>query len=330
MSRRNTLPSLSSSRQMMMAWKVSGLSHSPAIIASRPASMRLAIAISPSRESSSTEPISRRYMRTGSSVRSAGSLASDLAGTGALHLDDLVALGLLLLGLLALAFLLLALGFGFLGFDDVDAHLVEHRQDVLDLLGGDLLGGQHGVELFVGDVAALLGGLDHLADAGVRQVQQRQRGIRRLRGFLLRRLFLLLRRLCLSRHASLLDGLPVVEVPLLIGQSLDAGSRRPKRAAPSSAPPPNQRSECCRGGLKPRLTLIHKAQWKPSPYSVYGDGPAHGLLSLTGCGPAGRTRRQSPRSTPRCPRAPTAAPGRPEARRGWPRSVPPRARARLP
>src|SRR6266704_2245585 len=42
MSRRKALPSLSSSRQMMMAWNVSGLSHSPAIIASRPASMRLA------------------------------------------------------------------------------------------------------------------------------------------------------------------------------------------------------------------------------------------------------------------------------------------------
>ena len=81
MSRRNTFPSLSSSRQMMMAWNVSGLSHRPAIIASRPASMRLAMAISPSRDSSSTEPISRKYMRTGSSVRSVGSLASDLAGT---------------------------------------------------------------------------------------------------------------------------------------------------------------------------------------------------------------------------------------------------------
>jgi hypothetical protein len=32
--------------------------------------MRLAMAISPSRDSSSTVPISRRYMRTGSSVRS--------------------------------------------------------------------------------------------------------------------------------------------------------------------------------------------------------------------------------------------------------------------
>ena len=81
MSRRKTLPSLSSSRQMMMAWKVSGLSHRPAIIASRPASIRLAIAISPSRERSSIDPIARRYMRTGSSVRSVGSLASDLAGT---------------------------------------------------------------------------------------------------------------------------------------------------------------------------------------------------------------------------------------------------------
>ena len=58
---------------MMMAWKVSGLSQRPAIIASRPASMRLAMAISPSRDSSSTVPISRRYMRTGSSVRSPGS-----------------------------------------------------------------------------------------------------------------------------------------------------------------------------------------------------------------------------------------------------------------
>ena len=58
---------------MMTAWKVSGLSHRPAIMASRPASMRLAMAISPSRDSSSTEPMSRRYMRTGSSVRSVGS-----------------------------------------------------------------------------------------------------------------------------------------------------------------------------------------------------------------------------------------------------------------
>jgi len=59
---------------MMIAWKVRGDSHNPAIIVLRPASMRLAMAISPSRLKSSTEPISRRYMRTGSSVRSSVSL----------------------------------------------------------------------------------------------------------------------------------------------------------------------------------------------------------------------------------------------------------------
>ena len=64
----------SSSRHMVIAWNVSGLSHSPAIIVLRPASMRLAIAISPSRLNNSTDPISRKYMRTGSSVRSSFSV----------------------------------------------------------------------------------------------------------------------------------------------------------------------------------------------------------------------------------------------------------------
>src|SRR6266403_199391 len=124
MSRRKILPSLSSSRQMMMAWKVSGLSHRPAIMASRPASMRFAIAISPSRDNSSTEPISRRYMRTGSSVRSPGS-------------DFLVLLRVLRR----------LLGLGFFRFDDVAPHLAEHYQDVLDLLGPDILRGQQRVDL---------------------------------------------------------------------------------------------------------------------------------------------------------------------------------------
>ena len=81
MSRSRISPCPSSSRQMMMAWKVSGLSQRPSIMVSRPASMRLAMAISPSRDRSSTEPISRRYMRTGSSVRSLPSRVLDLLAT---------------------------------------------------------------------------------------------------------------------------------------------------------------------------------------------------------------------------------------------------------
>ena len=162
MSRRNTFPSLSSSRQMMMAWKVSGLSHSPAIIASRPASMRLAMAISPSRERSSTEPISRRYIRTGSSVRSDGSLASDLAGTFCWTSTSSPLSLSLLLGLLALFLSLLA---RLLGLDDVDPHLAEHREDVLDLLGIDLF--RQRVDLVMGDVAALLGAADQRLDGRV-------------------------------------------------------------------------------------------------------------------------------------------------------------------
>ena len=75
-------PSLRAFDQSMIALKVIGLSHRPQIIVSRPASMRLAMAISPSRLSSSTAPISRRYMRTGSSVRSTASFLTAAAGRG--------------------------------------------------------------------------------------------------------------------------------------------------------------------------------------------------------------------------------------------------------
>ena len=75
-------PSLRAFDHWMMALKVMGLSQRPQIMMSRPASIRLAMAISPSRERSSTAPISRRYMRTGSSVRSTASFLVAAAGRG--------------------------------------------------------------------------------------------------------------------------------------------------------------------------------------------------------------------------------------------------------
>ena len=171
MSRRRILPSLSSSRQMMIAWKVSGLSQSPAIIASRPASMRLAMAISPSRDRSSTDPISRRYMRTGSSVRSAGSEVRVATAVVRLRLDDLAGFRLFFVvgGFLFRFFRVLVV-------DDIDAHLAEHRVHVLDLVGGNLLGGQNGVELVLRDPAALFGDLQHPLDGGVAQIEKRTIG----------------------------------------------------------------------------------------------------------------------------------------------------------
>ena len=100
-------------------------------------------------------------------MRSAGSDERDGDGLRLRDLDEIAALGLLLLGgFLALAFVVL------LGLDDVDAHLVQHRQNVFDLLRIDLFGGQHGVQFGIGDKAALLGGLDHPLDGGVRQIEQ--------------------------------------------------------------------------------------------------------------------------------------------------------------
>ena len=70
--------------------------------------------------------------------------------------------------LVALLARLLALLARLLGLDHVDAHLAEHREHILDLLGIDLLRGQHRVDLVVGDVAALLGRADELLDGRVR------------------------------------------------------------------------------------------------------------------------------------------------------------------
>ena len=64
-----TLPSRMVAAISRIAAMVAGDAEIASIIAIRPPSMRLAISISPSRVSSSTVPISRMYMRTGSVVR---------------------------------------------------------------------------------------------------------------------------------------------------------------------------------------------------------------------------------------------------------------------
>src|SRR6185436_15475745 len=77
--------------------------------------------------------------------------------------------------------------------------LAEHGENVLDLLGIDLF--RQGVDLVMGDVAALLGGADEVLDGHVRKVKQWavRRGLGTL---LLRHLVLLRRHLGLACHAS--------------------------------------------------------------------------------------------------------------------------------
>ena len=113
-------------------------------------------------------------------------------------LDEFAGLGFFALGPLAR----LLVGLGLLGLDHVDAHLVEHRQNVLNLLGSDLFQGHDRIELLVGDVAALRGLIDQLRDGGVGEIEKRQRGIRDL-GTLLPRFFLLRCCLGLVCHQSL-------------------------------------------------------------------------------------------------------------------------------
>jgi hypothetical protein len=104
-------------------------------------------------------------MRTGSSVRSVGSLASDLAGTFCWTSTSLpLSLSASSSGSSRCSSPSSLASFG---LDDVDSHLAQHGEDFLDPLGIDLLGGQHRVDLVMGDVAALLGGADELLDRRV-------------------------------------------------------------------------------------------------------------------------------------------------------------------
>ncbi len=172
-------------------------------------------------------------------------------GLGLDHLGAGVLLVVVVLvgGLFGLALL----AFGVLGLHHVDAHLAEHRHDVFDLFRGGRFGRQHGVERVEGDEAALLGGLDHLFDAGVVEIEQRQGCIGSAFGVLFRGFFLDLR-LSLARHLFLLD---------LFGRASEAGQnsppiyrRWPKRAAPQQGAAPESGRQCHRNPLKLRLTLL--------------------------------------------------------------------------
>ena len=108
----------------------------------------------------------------------ADGIVGALAGLGLLDFGDglLRDLDKLVVGVVVGLFLFLV-AVGLFGFGDVDAHVREHRHDVLDLLGRGGVGGQHFVELIEGHEAALLGLLDHLLDGGIGQVEQRRRRV---------------------------------------------------------------------------------------------------------------------------------------------------------
>ncbi len=203
MSRRKIFPSLSSSRQMMMAWKVSGLSH-------RPGDHRLAAGLDAFRNGDfafARQQLDGAHLAQIHPHRIVGALA----GLGLLDFGDglLRDLDQFVVGLVLGLFLVFFLAVGVFRLGDVDAHVREHRHDVLDLLGRGSVRRQNFVELIEGHEAALLGLLDHLLDGGIGQIEQRRRRVRRI---LLRRirclvvffLVLDLQRLCLGGHSLLL------------------------------------------------------------------------------------------------------------------------------
>ena len=173
MSRSRILASLSSSRQMMIAWNVSGLSH-------KARDHRLAAGLDALGDGDfalARQELDRAHLAQIHAHRIVGALGG-LGGAGrdrgrARRLDEFAALGLLLVG--GLGGFLFRL-FRVLVVDDVDAHLAEHRVHVLDLVGGDLLRRQNRVQFVLGDPAALLGDLDHPLDGGVGQIEQRTVG----------------------------------------------------------------------------------------------------------------------------------------------------------
>ena len=114
--------------------------------ASLPCSIRLAMATSPSRVSSGTVPISRRYMRTGSFVlSSAPGVRSRSPSSPPSPPQLLVAVGLLRI-------------------DDLDAGAAERAEQVVELLGRGDVGRQQLVHFVVEQVALLLADGDELSN----------------------------------------------------------------------------------------------------------------------------------------------------------------------
>ncbi len=101
-----------------MRLAIVGVREIDLMTASLPRSMRLAMATSPSRVSSGTVPISRRYMRTGSLVLSS-------APGGEVELGAV-------LGAVAVEVLVTAVGL--VGIDDLDAGAAERVEQLVELL----------------------------------------------------------------------------------------------------------------------------------------------------------------------------------------------------
>src|SRR5665213_1020640 len=168
-----------------------------------------------------------------------------LAGLGLLDFGDglLRDLDQLVVGLVVGLFLAVFLAVGILGLGDVDAHLGEHRHDVLDLLRRGGVGRQHFIELIEGHEAALLGLLDHLLDGGIGQIEQRRRRVRRILlgrvGCLVVFFFILdLQRLCLGGH-SLAPEPRFVQRRVAAPATTIQSSRMTHKGRRITSPPPN-------------------------------------------------------------------------------------------
>ena len=141
-------PACRLSPNSMTRLATSGVREIDLITASLPRSIRRAISTSPSRVSSGTVPISRRYMRTGSLVLSSAPgvrSSSSSSAPSAVRSIGLVVAQVLLVRV-----------------DDLDARAAEGVEEVVQLVGRRDLRRQQLVDLVVEEVALLLADVDEL------------------------------------------------------------------------------------------------------------------------------------------------------------------------